>query len=565
MKHFNLLHSMAFVFIAMLSLGFTSCTEEEQVASNVASPSDFINFSVAENSQTHTRTAFDSQNYVKKLKNFYVYAFLDDPGEEEPYMDNVEIVNQGNGIFSYKDKKERKRWLENEPLHFVAVNSPNNFGSRPEIDVWSNHEVSLGVYSGGNEDYMAAFESDEYKQANHGTVKLQFHHLLSQIKFGISNMSNNLEIMDIKQIGLKGVYHEAEFTMLGNGAVQTRMARDYLGLGEYSFDIDNFEKADKSYLNASKDIFLVPLNHQPWNPKSGVRIADINKAIDENDAQNVYSYVWMKCKIYDHSTGQYVVGDYNSYGITYFPFKADLKAGKRYKYTITLTDDFIGYPDQKPKLQEPKLGWVISDAGNIYRYSEDAVEAGEHPVAMIAYINENGDGPAPYSKHGLAISLRWLRKEDTYLLFTYSDLENISTWLSQNKRLGEAPSWTQWYVPGFREFDLIFDACGGTQYDGQPHYKNQQWDYGDLDKLLASTETYPGGGGISGEQHLAYDYFYTWDWGHDVEYDRYWLNPSENSNSSMVWVYNSRVKQYWQWSKQSTARVGCIVRPVFKF
>ena len=71
-------------------------------------------------------------------------------------------------------------------------------------------------------------------------------------------MSNNLEIMDIKQIGLKGVYHEAEFTMLGNGAVQTRMARDYLGLGEYSFDIENFEKAYKSYLNASKYIFLVP-------------------------------------------------------------------------------------------------------------------------------------------------------------------------------------------------------------------------------------------------------------------------------------------------------------------
>lgn len=563
MKQFNLLHSMAFVFIAMLSLGFTSCTEEE-LEDRSKMPSDAIKFTVSE-AKTGTRTSFDSQNYVKKLKNFYVYAFLDDPGEEEPYMDNVEIVNQGNGIFSYKDKKERKRWLENEPLHFVAVNSPNNFGSRPEIDVWSNHEVSLGVYSGGNEDYMAAFESDEYKQANHGTVKLQFHHLLSQIKFGISNMSNNLEITDIKQIGLKGVYHEAEFTMLGNGAVQTRMARDDLGLGEYSFDIDNFEKADKSYLNASKDIFLVPLNHQPWNPKSGVRIADINKAIDENDAQNVYSYVWMKCKIYDHSTGQYVVGDNNSYGITYFPFKADLKAGKRYKYTITLTDDFVGYPDQKPKLQEPKLGWVISNAGNIYSYSEDAVAAGEHPVAMIAYINENGSGPAPYSKHGLAISLRVLRKNDGNLGFTYSDLENISTWLSQNKRFGEAPSWTQWYVPGFYEFDVIFDACGGTQYNGQLHYNNQPWDYGDLDKLLASTETYPGGGGESGERHFAYDYFYTWDWGHAYEFGEYWLNPSENIDPSKVWIYNAIKKQYWQLSKQSTAGVKYMVRPVFEF
>ena len=118
------------------------------------------------------------------------------------------------------------------------------------------------------------------------------------------------------------------------------------------------------------------MNHQPWNPKSSVRIADINKAIRENDAQNVYSYVWVKCKIYDHSTGQYVVGDYNSYGVTYFPFKADLKAGKRYKYTITIMDDFIGYPDQDTTLQEPKLGWVISDAGNIYSTCEEADNAG---------------------------------------------------------------------------------------------------------------------------------------------------------------------------------------------
>lgn len=555
MKLRKLSNSPAVVLLVFILLGVVSCSDEEQVVSNVASPSDFINFSVAENNQTHTRTAFDSQNYVKKLKNFYVYAFLDDPEEEEPYMDNVEIVNQGNGKFSYKDENKRKRWLEDESLHFVAVNSPNNFGSRPEIDVWSNHEVSLGVYSGGNEDYMAAFESDEYKQANHGTVKLQFHHLLSQIKFGISNMSNKLEIMDIKQIGLKGVYHEAEFTMLGNGAVQTRMARDYLGLGEYSFEIENFEKADKSYLNASKDIFIVPLNHQPWNPKSGVKIADINKAIGENDAQNVYSYVWVKCKIYDHSTGQYVVGDYNSYGVTYFPFKADLKAGKRYKYTITITDDFIGYPDQNTTLQEPKLGWVISDAGNIFSTCEEADNAGEKPVAMIAYISDNGNGPAPYSKHGLAISLRNLKSPDRTNLFLIEELEKVDTYLSEYQKV--APSWTRWYVPRFKDFDLIFDAFGGTKYSNKPHYTTQPWDYGRLNDFMESTERY-------GEDEVYHDCFIGYlppyyDW----QPSRYWINVSENSQSSFLWLYDIKGKQYLQWHR--TALGGCFIRPVFKF
>ena len=70
MKLRKLSNSPAVVLLVFILLGVVSCSDEEQVASNVASPSDFINFSVAENNKTHTRTAFDSQNYVKKLKNF---------------------------------------------------------------------------------------------------------------------------------------------------------------------------------------------------------------------------------------------------------------------------------------------------------------------------------------------------------------------------------------------------------------------------------------------------------------------------------------------------------------
>lgn len=560
MKHFNLLHSMA-LFIAMLSLGFTSCTEEE-LEDRSKMPSDAIKFTVSE-AKTETRISLDSKNFRQHLKSFYVSAF---PAktyqgmipDNDFYMKDVEIVNDGNGHFSYRKDEKTYPW-PTYPLNFVAVNDLDYDGRTPSRFI--EGKLDIGCFRGGSIDYVCAYTTNQDKNNNGGTVDLQFHHLMSQISFYVADRSFNLNC-DIKKIGLKGVYDNADMHIDPAGNITVSKGQDYLGVGDYSIDVTNYVPDQVPVLlNYNKELFIPPLTQKGWNPSSNILPKDIDDAIKNNNPENVYAYVWMECKI--QKNGKYLVGSENSYGRTCFPFKVNLKPGKRYNYVITLTDDFIGYPDQKPKLQEPKLGWVISDAGNIYRYSED-VAAGEYPVAMIAYINENGDGPAPYSKHGLAISLRWLRKNGGYMYFTYSDLENISTWLSPlYKRYGEATSWIQWYVPGFREFDLIFDACGGTQYDGQPHYKHQSWDYGDLDKLLDSTEQHAGWPPGEGERHLAYDSFYTWDWEHQVTYSRYWLAPSENSNSSMVWVYDSYSKQYWQLSKQSAGE--CMVRPVFEF
>lgn len=559
MKQFNLLHSMA-LFIAMLSLGFTSCTEEE-LEDRSKMPTDAIKFTVSE-AKTGTRISLDSKNFRQHLKSFYVSAF---PAktyqgmipDNDFYMKDVEIVNDGKGNFSYRKDEKAYPW-PNFPLNFVAVNDIDYEGRTPSQFI--DGKLDIGCFSGGSIDYVCAYTTNQDKNNNGGTVDLQFHHLMSQIRFYVAERSFNLNC-DIKKIGLKGVYDIADMHIDSEGNITVSEAQDDLGMGDYSIDVTDYAPDQEPVLlNYNKELFIPPLTQKGWDPSSNILPKDIDDAIDNYDPENVYAYVWMECKI--QKNGKYLVGSENSYGRTCFPFKANLKPGKRYNYVITLTDDFIGYPEQNPKLQEPKLGWVISDAGNIYRYGEDAAVAGENPVAMIAYINENGSGPAPYSKHGLAISLRWLRKNDGDMFFPYSDLENINTWILQDyKSLGKAPSWTQWYVPGFGEFDLIFDACGGTQYDGQLHYKNQPWDYGDLDKLLESTAEYVCHGGV--DCHYTFDYFYIWDWGHDDEYCRYWLNPSENIDPSKVWLYNSRVKQYWQWAR--TTKTENMVRPVFEF
>lgn len=561
MKHFNLLNSMAFAFIAMLSLGFTSCTEEE-LEDRSKMPSDAIKFTVSE-AKTGTRISLDSKNFRQHLKSFYVSAF---PAktyqgmipDNDFYMKDVEIVNDGKGNFSYRKDEKAYPW-PNFPLNFVAVNDIDYDGRTPSQFI--DGKLDIGCFRGGSIDYVCAYTTNQDKNKNGGTVDLQFHHLMSQIKFYVAERSFNLNC-DIKKIGLKGVYDIADMHIDSEGNITVSEAQDDLGMGDYSIDVTDYTPDQEPVLlNYNKELFIPPLTQKGWDPSSNILPKDIDDAIDNYNPENVYAYVWMECKI--QKNGKYLVGSENSYGRTCFPFKANLKPGKRYNYVITLTDDFIGYPDQKPKLQEPKLGWVISDAGNIYRYSEDAVEAGEQPVAMIAYINENGDGPAPYSKHGLAISLRDLRGKSGNPFFTILDLENISPWLSQNKRLGEAPSWTQWYVPRFKDFDLIFDACGGTKYNNQPHYRNQSWDYGNLDKLLASTELYSGTTPDGGEEHYVYDPFYIGNGYGDDQFGRYWLNPSENLSTAKVWLYNAIEKQYWQWPR--TAKGENLVRPVFKF
>ena len=561
MKHFNLLNSMAFAFIAMLSLGFTSCTEEE-LEDRSKMPSDAIKFTVSE-AKTGTRISLDSKNFRQHLKSFYVSAF---PAktyqgmipDNDFYMKDVEIVNDGKGNFSYRKDEKAYPW-PNFPLNFVAVNDIDYDGRTPSQFI--DGKLDIGCFRGGSIDYVCAYTTNQDKNKNGGTVDLQFHHLMSQIKFYVAERSFNLNC-DIKKIGLKGVYDIADMHIDSEGNITVSEAQDDLGMGDYSIDVTDYTPDQEPVLlNYNKELFIPPLTQKGWDPSSNILPKDIDDAIDNYNPENVYAYVWMECKI--QKNGKYLVGSENSYGRTCFPFKANLKPGKRYNYVITLTDDFIGYPDQKPKLQEPKLGWVISDAGNIYRYSEDAVEAGEQPVAMIAYINENGDGPAPYSKHGLAISLRDLRGKSGNPFFTILDLENISPWLSQNKRLGEAPSWTQWYVPRFKDFDLIFDACGGTKYNNQPHYRNQSWDYGNLDKLLASTELYSGTTPDGGEEHYVYDPFSIGNGYGDDQFGRYWLNPSENLSTAKVWLYNAIEKQYWQWPR--TAKGENLVRPVFKF
>ena len=554
MKHFNLLHSMAFVFIAILSLGFTSCTEEE-LEDRSQMPSDAIKFTVSE-AKTETRTSLDSKKICQHLKSFYVSAF---PAktyqgmipDNDFYMKDVEIVNDGKGNFSYRIDEKTYPWPA-YPLNFVAINNMYYNGRTPPQFI--EGKLDIGCFRGGSIDYVCAYTTNQDKNKNGGTVDLQFHHLMSQIRFYVAERSLNLNC-DIKKIGLKGVYDIADMHIDPAGNITVSEAQDNLGKGDYSIDVTDYvPDQEPVLLNYNKELFIPPLTQKGWNPSSNILPKDIDDAIENNNPENVYAYVWMECKI--QKNGKYLVGSENSYGRTCFPFKVNLKPGKRYNYVITLTDDFIGYPDQNTTIQEPKLGWVISDEGNIYRYCGDAVAAGEDPIAMIAYIDENINGPAPYSKHGLAISLSLLQKKSGDTFFTYSDLENISKWFSK------APSWTQWYVPGFREFDLIFHACGGTQYDGRPHYRNQPWDYGGLNELLEATNDALD----PFSAHYVYDPFIMLGnngyWG-----GRYWLNPSENSNSSMAWLYYSGEKKYCQWLKLSPTGLEPTnqVRPVFEF
>lgn len=266
------------------------------------------------------------------------------------------------------------------------------------------------------------------------------------------------------------------------------------GYGDYSIDVKNYNPNQEPVLmNNGKDIFVVPLNHISWDPKSGIKIKDINNAIRNRDDTNIYSYVWMECKI--KKDGKYIVGNENSYGRTYFPFRVNLKAGKTYNYTIKISDSFYGYTEDT---QEPELGSIITDKGNIYKNCEVAYKSGEDPVAMIVYIEPDGKGPSPYKKHGLAISLSTLAKETEDATKGYREnwlsLQEIESWYNYigNSRIsvGKEPDWTNWYIPSWKDLGLIFMASGGREFMWQKNdiMNNEEWSYGELDNMLAATD-----------------------------------------------------------------------------
>lgn len=328
MKHFNLLNSMAFAFIAMLSLGFTSCTEEE-LEDRSKMPSDAIKFTVSE-AKTGTRISLDSKNFRQHLKSFYVSAF---PAktyqgmipDNDFYMKDVEIVNDGKGNFSYRKDEKAYPW-PNFPLNFVAVNDIDYDGRTPSQFI--DGKLDIGCFRGGSIDYVCAYTTNQDKNKNGGTVDLQFHHLMSQIKFYVAERSFNLNC-DIKKIGLKGVYDIADMHIDSEGNITVSEAQDDLGMGDYSIDVTDYTPDQEPVLlNYNKELFIPPLTQKGWDPSSNILPKDIDDAIDNYNPENVYAYVWMECKI--QKNGKYLVGSENSYGRTCFPFKANLKPGKRY-------------------------------------------------------------------------------------------------------------------------------------------------------------------------------------------------------------------------------------------
>lgn len=95
------------------------------------------------------------------------------------------------------------------------------------------------------------------------------------------------------------------------------------------------------------------------------------------------------------------------------------------------------------------------------------------------------------------------------LFFTLEELGKFYTYVGNIQRsIGNEPNWTQWYVPSCKDFDLIFDACGGTKYSSATHVDNQQWSFGNLDGMLIDTEP-----GACGPQECMFGYvypFYPW-------------------------------------------------------
>ncbi len=185
--------------VAILSLvALASCSSDVTVNTPAPAPIAFENSFV----EVKTRAAEDPSITTETIDAFDVWGYMDDPNGL--MFDGVRVTKGGDGSWTYENLQY---WTPDHNYFFFAVAPVDNENIVINKDLNIN---GLGTIDFTNEDgtvdllYASKSEStyNEDVIANgHETVKLQFAHLLSKIKFTFTNGfpegSSSLKIQNI--------------------------------------------------------------------------------------------------------------------------------------------------------------------------------------------------------------------------------------------------------------------------------------------------------------------------------------------------------------------------------
>lgn len=560
-------HFVVFFVMSIISTTLSSCSDEELDRYNDVN-SNAINFTVSDapdsrandlgdqnmlhfQSKTKglsivdmplilTRADINSGNFKTALKGFYTYGFNSTDFKKRGTLSfkNKEYVNNGSGSFSPKTSSDTAFWSNNLAIDVLATNF-----TLSQIPTPSDTGVVLGtIKGGGSDDLLLAYSSNQTKSANNGSVNLFFKHLLSKINLFLGTSRKDLDIT-VEDAGI--------YNLCGNGKIYYKdgvptivpaSVTDSMFDAEYYWQVRDGQGLQLGgYVPGNdEDCYILPLNSEPWDYDTW-SIEDMeHEQIDAGKPLETYLCITGSIKT---STGIYLLGNEKSYGHLYWPF--DVKLQPAHTYNCYLDVPF-GLTENGDTLNldpvEYKVGNVITSEGHTFGTCDAAVDAGETPCGMIAYVgSETGD---PLYKHGLAISLKPVLNTDDeqqryYYYKTVFQEKNTNNTFSYGI-LPSLPSNLHWKVPSKKQFELIFTACGGSTSD-----------YGNLDSYLSKID----------------DVWQTYTWTFSSNHGKAPETGSINAEGiiSLYWTNDSYIYQAdgKKWTKD--AWQTAFVLPIFAF
>lgn len=314
-------------FVAMASIvTFTSCSQDDDAPTSGLTSKDIISYNVGIGNALSTRaTAITPSNYEELMKNFVVTAVTDTTNLNNDLFQNYYIGNFSSpSLFTNKGSGwlgETYYWPADptEKLSFYAFSPALDTYNVKNIGIWKVLTLTADADASKQVDYMSAYVPAVNKYTNNGTVKLNFKHLMSQVRFAVdkSSIKKGYQI-SINGITIRNIRNKFFYDIVSHKAPNPAGGSFNEKLEENNAT-HNFVapiKAVNNLVNEKGIIDLTPAGGALLLPPQLFNLGMVGEK-DRTKPATSFQCLEISCKIYNTANKKYVVGSATSFGKIY--------------------------------------------------------------------------------------------------------------------------------------------------------------------------------------------------------------------------------------------------------
>ena len=365
MKKFFALVAFATLTVA----GFTSCSNDEEIAGAAAQGSQALNEKIGFN-VTHdgvTRgTATTADNFLSQITDFQVLGYYSDGsgkyvGAAATPAAGIVIDGDGAGNWDYHTASELQYWpsgnldfqaiTPSADASFTLVNTVDD--STPgEVYTRLTADVTVPTTVTDQKDIMFASALAQNHASDGAAVGLTFKHALSQVVFS-GKVANPTITAVVDEITVCNIHNTGN---VGYRSALNTLSAQATGDAATNFSVGLIEGDDAAATTAARTmtsttaqnltngngaLMMIPQTQAAWTH------AAPEKAI----ADATGSYLKIKCKVQDNNSGTWLIGaasGVSEFEYVYVPFDLTTVAwelGKKYTYTLVFGNGSGGYDE----------------------------------------------------------------------------------------------------------------------------------------------------------------------------------------------------------------------------